>query len=88
VNSKTRGLTSSWQYWAFAHYSRADQRGARVIDSHGELAGIDHVAFENPDGRRILVITNQGEQQQIQCQMGTQALDLTLEQDSATTVLL
>jgi glucosylceramidase len=88
VNSKTHELTRSGQYWAFAHYSKAVQRGARVIDSHGELAGIDHVAFENPDGRRVLVITNRGEQQQIQCRMATQALDLTLEQDSVTTVLL
>lgn len=88
VNSKTHELTRSGQYWAFAHYSKAVQRGARVIDSHGGLAGIDHVAFENPDGRRVLVITNRGEQQQIQCQMGTQELDLTLERDSVTTVLL
>jgi glucosylceramidase len=88
VNSKTHELTRSGQYWAFAHYSKAVQRGARVIDSHGELASIDHVAFENPDGRRVLVITNRGEQQQVQCQMVTQALDLTLEKDSVTTVLL
>jgi len=88
VNSKTHELTRSGQYWAFAHYSKAIQRGARVIASHGELAGIDHVASENPDGSRVLVITNRGEQQQIQCQMGTRGLDVMLEQDSVTTLLL
>jgi O-glycosyl hydrolase len=46
------------------------------------------VAFENPDGRRVLVLTNQGGEQQISCQAGNQAMDLTLEPDSVTTLLL
>jgi O-glycosyl hydrolase len=52
------------------------------------LPGIDHVAFENPDGSHILVVTNQGEEQQIQCDLGTQVLDLALERDSVTTLRL
>jgi glucosylceramidase len=64
------------------------ERGAQVIGSRGDLKDISHVAFENPDGSRILVITNQGEEQQISCQSGNQALDLTLEPDSVTTLLL
>jgi O-glycosyl hydrolase len=45
------------------------------------------VAFENPDGRRVLVITNQGDGQQVECQVGGQALSLTLDADSVTTLL-
>jgi O-glycosyl hydrolase len=57
-----------------------------VIGSEGTLSDIDHVAFENPDGSHVLVLTNQGGGQNIQCQTGTQALDLTLDSGSITTV--
>jgi glucosylceramidase len=87
VDSKTHQITRSGQYWAFSHYSRLVRRGARVIASHGDLTGIDHVAFENPDGSHVLVVTNQGEGQQIQCQVGARALDLSLDSDSVTTLL-
>ncbi|HWF91491.1 MAG TPA: glycoside hydrolase family 30 beta sandwich domain-containing protein [Terriglobales bacterium] len=88
VNSKTHAFTRSGQYWAFAHYSKMIERGAQVIGSHGELKDISHVAFENPDGRRILVVTNQGGEQEVSCQAGNQALDLTLEPNSITTLIL
>ena len=87
VDSKTHEVTHSGQYWAFAHFSKAIRRGAQVIASHGDLHGIDHVAFENPDGSRVLVITNQGDGQQVECQVGTQALNLTVDADSVTTLL-
>jgi glucosylceramidase len=87
VDSKTHEFTHSGQYWAFAHFSKAIRRGAQVIASRGDLHGIDHVAFENPDGSRVLVITNQGDGQQIECQAGGQALSLTVDPDSVTTLL-
>lgn len=86
LDSKTHAITRSGQYWAFAHYSKVVQRGARVIGSEGTLADIDHVAFENPDGTHVLVLTNQGGGQNVQCQAGTQALDLTLDPGSITTL--
>jgi glucosylceramidase len=86
VDSSTHAVRRSGQYWAFSHYSKVMQRGARVIASYGELAGIDHVAVENPDGSYILVVTNQGEGKQIQSQIGAKALDLTLDRDSVTTI--
>jgi glucosylceramidase len=45
------------------------------------------VAFENPDGSHVLVITNQGDGQQVECQVGSQALNLTVDADSVTTLL-
>jgi glucosylceramidase len=86
LDSKTHAITRSGQYWAFAHYSKVVQRGARVISSEGTLAEIDHVAFENPDGTHVLVLTNQGGGQNVQCQAGKQALDLTLDPGSITTL--
>jgi glucosylceramidase len=44
------------------------------------------VAFENPDGSHVLVVTNQGGGQNVQCQAGTQALNLTMEPGSITTL--
>jgi len=86
LDSKTHAVTRSGQYWAFAHYSKVVQRGARVIGSEGTLSDIDHVAFENPDGSHVLVLTNQGGGRNVQCQTGTQALDLTLDPGSITTL--
>ena len=88
LDSKTHAITRSGQYWAFAHYSKAVQRGAHVIGSDGTLSDIDHVAFENPDGSHVLVVTNQGGEQNVQCQVGTQVLNLTLDPGSITTLQL
>jgi glucosylceramidase len=86
VDSKTGKITRSGQYWAFAHYSKAVQRGARVIASRGELDGVDHVAFANPDGSHVLVVTNRGPERRIECRSSTQALELAAAADSVTTV--
>jgi len=86
LDSKTHAIARSGQYWAFAHYSKVVQRGARVIGSEGTVSEVDHVAFENPDGTHVLVLTNQGAGQNVQCQTGTQALDLTLDPGSITTL--
>jgi len=86
VDSTTGKLTRSGQYWAFAHYSKVIDRGARVIASQGELEGVDHVAFENPGGGHVLVVTNRGEERQVKCSFGAQAVDLVLDGDSVSTL--
>jgi glucosylceramidase len=87
VDSETHKISRSGQYWAFAHFSKVIQRNARVIASHGELDGIDHVAHENPDGSHVLVITNHSDKQPTQFQVEAKAMDLTLDADSVTTLL-
>jgi glucosylceramidase len=86
VNSQTHEITRSGQYWAFAHLAKFVQRGARVIGSECKLDGIDQVAFENPDGTDVLVVTNQGAQPTILCQWGTQAMELPLDPGSITSL--
>jgi glucosylceramidase len=86
VDSQTHEVRPSGQYWAFAHYSKLVQRGAHVIGSQGTLTDIDHVAFENPDGSRVLVITNQGAEQKVECVEGTRTMELALDPGSITTI--
>jgi glucosylceramidase len=87
LNSKSHEVTRSGQFHAFAHYSRAIQRGAWVLASRGDLPDVDHVAAENPDGSRVLVLTNRGQDQQVHCTIGDRALALALAPDSITTLL-
>ena len=86
LDSKTHAVTRSGQFHAFAHYSKTIQRGAQILATWGDLAHIDHVAAENPDGSRVLVLTNQGEEREVQCTLRDQALTLTLPPDSITSL--
>jgi hypothetical protein len=61
------------------------RRGAQLIASLRGIAGIDHIAFENPDGSHVLVVSHHGEGEQIQCQVGARTLDL--DSDSVTLLL-
>ena len=89
INSKSQQLTYSGNYYAFPHYSKLIQRGAHVFASSGDLPGIDHIAAENTDGSRVLVVTNSnsGLEQQVQCTLGTRALKLVLPPDSITSLV-
>ena len=85
IHSQTGEITRSGQYWGFAHFSRAIRRGARRFDSESTLAGISHAAFANPDGTRVLVVTNAGPAQTATVQMGAMKADIALDKDSVTT---
>jgi glucosylceramidase len=87
VNSKTQELTRSGMYYAFAHYSKLIHRGAHILASWGDLPGIDHVVAENPDGSHVLVVTNRGLEQHVQCTLATRALNLLLPPDSITSLV-
>jgi glucosylceramidase len=87
LNSKTHEVSRSGQFHAFAHYSKVVQRGALIFASSGNVPGIDHVVAENPNGSRVLILTNQGHEQQVQCTLRDQALTITLPADSITTLL-
>jgi glucosylceramidase len=86
IDSETGQVTHSGQYWAFMHYSKVIQRSARVIASEGEITGVSHVAFENPDNTYVLALNNKGSKQVVPVQLGTQALDVPLEENSVTTI--
>jgi glucosylceramidase len=86
VHSGTHEVTRSGQFLAFAHYSKVIRRGARIFASWGDTEEIAHVAAENPDGSRVLILTNTGKEQPVQIALKEQALSLTLPPDSVTTL--
>jgi glucosylceramidase len=89
IDSKSKQLTYSGNYYAFPHYSKLIERGARVFASSGDLPGIDHVAAENPDKSRVLVVTNRNNsnEEHVQCTLGAYTLKLTLPPDSITSLM-
>jgi len=86
IDSHTKQITRSGQYWAFAHFSRSIRRGARRFDSQGMLANVEHVASENPDGQKVLTITNTGSARPVVLHMGGLMAELALTSDSLTTL--
>jgi len=87
VDSRTREITRSGQYWAFAHFSRAIRRGARRMDTRSDLPNLEHVAFENPDGGHVLVMTNSGTARTAVLRLGTMQAEIPLSPDSLATLV-
>jgi glucosylceramidase len=86
INSQTKEVARSGQYWAFAHYSRALRRGALRFDSQGDLAAISHVAFANSDGTKALVLTNAGAERKVRLRLAGMMAELVLPNDSVATL--
>jgi len=86
IHSQTKEITRSGQYWGFAHFSRSVKRGARRFESACNLAGVDQVGFENPDGQKILVITNSGAAKTVSLRQANQVAEVALGADSVTTL--
>ena len=86
INSQTNEITRCGQYWAFAHYSRVIRRGAHRFDSQSTDADLRHIAFENPDGQRVLVVTNTGPARAIELRVADMAASVPLKANSLTTL--
>ncbi|MBV8551602.1 MAG: hypothetical protein JOY54_09895 [Acidobacteriaceae bacterium] len=86
INSETREITRSGQYWAFAHYSRAVRRGAKRIESSSDMKDIAQVAFANPDGTKAAVITNKGLDRRVLVRMSGAEAEVELPADSIVTL--
>lgn len=87
VDSKTRAITHSGQFWALAHFGRFIRRGARRFDSQSTAPELQHVALENPGGSSVLIVTNPGPVRTIEVQMNGMHADLSLDHDSLTTLV-
>ncbi|MET0290705.1 MAG: glycoside hydrolase family 30 beta sandwich domain-containing protein [Pseudoxanthomonas sp.] len=65
IDSKSgKVLNRTDEYYALAHVSRFVLPGARRVASPETQGQIDNVAFVNPDGTRVLVVSNSGDAQQ------------------------
>lgn len=87
VNSQTKAITYSGQFWGLAHYSSFVQRGGMRFASSSKTEGFFHVAFESPDHRRVLVIANPGAPRTCGLQLQGWAASVPLEADSLTTLV-
>jgi len=86
IDSRTKEITRSGQYWALTHYSRAIHRGARRVESTANLEGVSQVAFANPDGTMAAVLTNSGAERSAILRMSGQETAVSLPADSITTL--
>jgi len=87
IDSQTREITRSGQFWAFAQFSRAIRRGARRFESIGADGGVRHIALENPDGQHVLIVTNPGSARTVDLRLSTLAASVPLKEASLTTLV-
>ena len=85
LHSQSNAVLPSGQYHAMAHYSRVIRRGAHRVESTGETE-INHVAFENPDGQKVLILTNAGAATKTIVHAGTNEAEVALDAGSITTL--
>ena len=86
IDSGTKEITRSGQYWAFAHYSRAIRRGACRIGSEGVIEDVSHAAFANPDGSTAVVLTNAGAERKVRLELAGRVAEVALPADSVATL--
>jgi glucosylceramidase len=86
IDSQSKQISYSGQYHAFAHYSRAIRRGAVCFDSQGAAANLHHIATEDSNGQRVLVLTNAGPATTCQVRLGTWEAKVPLEENSICTL--
>ena len=86
INSLSKEVTRSGEYWALAHYARVIRRGAHRFESRSAAADLQHVALENPDGQHVLVVTNTGPARAIELRIADLAASVSLKGNSVTTL--
>ncbi len=92
-------VSKSGQYWAFAHYSKHIQRGAKAFPTNGPDVAVSgglidntpstaltHSGFRNPDGSLVVVLANRGPERRVQLVHGLDALDVVMPKDSIKTL--
>lgn len=87
IDSTTKAISYSGQYHAFSHYSRFIRRGAKRFDSQNQSADISHAAFENLDGKQVLVITNAAGPRDCQIRLGGSQAGVALSGNSVNTLV-
>lgn len=76
----------SGQYWALRHLSQHVRRDAVRIASHSDATELSHVAFENKDDSFVLVLTNTGDERDVQLSIESLQARTHLEKNSITTL--
>ena len=87
IDSKTHEIVRSSQYIALGHFSKFIKRGARCVASEGNFEGVSHVAFINPDGEYVVVVTNQGPQTDLSLSIEDRFSEILLPEESICTLI-
>ena len=60
VNNNNGTVTKNVEYYAIGHFSKFIRKNAHRVGSSisPAIGGVDHVAFVNEDGKRVIVISN------------------------------
>ena len=87
IHSETKEITRSGQYWALAQFSRFIRRGAHRVDSDGVFPDLQHVAFTNPSGEQVMIITNTGAARTVNLEVNQKSAAVRLDEDSLTTLI-
>ena len=61
VNTETKEVSYGSSFYYIGHFSKFVQPGAHRIGSSGGPAGLESVAFANPDGSLVAVVLNRGD---------------------------
>ncbi len=86
VDSKTRAITQSAQFWGFSHFSGHIKRDAHIVDSSGQT-DVKHVVAKNPGGDMVAVLTNTTAQPKtVSLVVGGSSVKVDLAADSITTL--
>lgn len=86
INSQSKEIARSGQFWALAHFSHVIRRGAQRFDSRGSLPDLDHTAVQNPDGSKALVATNRGASRTVPIQIAGMMAELSMKENSMATL--
>ena len=87
-----QGNSDNWyktpEYWLMGQFSRFIQQGAvRIATTPVSVGKIENVAFENPDGSVVCLLSNAaGTARQISLSLGTRQWQVTVPAKSVTTV--
>src|SRR5262249_32625764 len=68
-----------------ARYCQHTKHGAVALETQEEPSGLSDVAFENPDGEKVMVVTNGGKARKLTLQIDTASASIRLAGDSVTT---
>lgn len=88
LDSRSKEVYHSGQFWALEHYSRFIQRGAVRIESQSAARALSNCAFANPDGSLAIIITNAGDAQICDLLLRETSIRLSLSGNSITTIVV
>ena len=87
IDSITKEVTYSGQYYAMGHFSRFVKKGANRVFSSGTVDDVYHTAFVNPNGEKVLVITNTGGDRELQIEYNGKFIKFSCPEDSISTMI-